>query len=109
MLGVVVGQFESGLSAAEAYNEGMAKRSSKPTDLNKRAAAIVAQSVDPDDEGDDPYEGKNPHAVELGRLGGKKGGKKGGKARAEKLTAEERSEIARKAARARWKRRDQDS
>ena len=76
----------------------MPKRSSKPTDLNKRAAAIVAQSVDPDDEGDDPYEGKNPHAVELGRLGGKKGGK----ARAKKLTPEQRSEIARNAARTRW-------
>ena len=33
----------------------------------------------------------------------RKGGKKGGKARAEKLTAEERSEIARVAAQARWK------
>ncbi len=76
----------------------MAKQSSKPTDLNKRAAAIVAQSTDPDDEGDDPYEGKNPNAVDLGRLGGKKGGK----ARAAKLTAEERSDIARKAAKARW-------
>jgi len=31
-----------------------------------------------------------------------KGGKKGGKARAEKLTPEERSEIAKKAAKARW-------
>lgn len=62
------------------------------------AAAIVAQSTDDDDQGDDPYEGKNPAAVELGRLGGKKGGK----ARAAKLTAEERSEAARKAAVARW-------
>jgi hypothetical protein len=33
---------------------------------------------------------------------GRKGGLKGGKARAEKLTAKERSEIAKKAARARW-------
>ncbi len=41
---------------------------------------------------------KNQAAVELGRLGGKKGGK----ARAEKLTPEERSEIARKAAESRW-------
>jgi hypothetical protein len=41
---------------------------------------------------------KNPAAVALGRLGGIKGGK----ARAEKLTAEERSEIARRAASARW-------
>lgn len=41
---------------------------------------------------------KNPAAVMLGR----KGGLKGGKARAEKLSAEERSEIARNAAIARW-------
>lgn len=33
---------------------------------------------------------------------GRKGGQKGGKARAEKLTPEERSESARKAAAARW-------
>ena len=77
----------------------MPKRSSKPRDLNRRAAAIVAQSVDADDRGDDPYEGKNPAAVELGRLGGLKGGK----ARAAKLTAKQRTEIARKAARARWR------
>ena len=76
----------------------MAKRSSKPRDLNSMAAAIVAQSTDADDQGDDPYEGKDPAAVELGR----EGGKKGGKARAEKLTPEQRSEIARKAARERW-------
>lgn len=43
-------------------------------------------------------EEKNRAAVELGRLGGRKGGK----ARAEKLTPEERSEIARKAANTRW-------
>jgi len=41
---------------------------------------------------------KNPHAVALGR----KGGKKGGIARAAKLTAKERSEAARKAVMARW-------
>jgi hypothetical protein len=40
---------------------------------------------------------KNPHAVALGR--------KGGKARLEKLTAERRSEIARKAVLARWAKR----
>ena len=44
-------------------------------------------------------EGKNPHAVALGRLGGLRGGK----ARFEKLTPEQRKEIARKAAQARWK------
>ncbi len=41
---------------------------------------------------------KNPHAQALGRLGGSKGGT----ARANKMTAEERSESARKAAKARW-------
>jgi hypothetical protein len=39
---------------------------------------------------------------EMGRKGGKKGGKKGAKARSESLTAEERTRIAKKAARARW-------
>ncbi len=78
----------------------MAKKSGKPRDTNSLAAAIVAQSTDPEDQGDDPYEGKNPAAVELGRLGGQKGGK----ARADKLTPEERSAIARKAAAARWSR-----
>jgi len=41
---------------------------------------------------------KNPHAAALGRIGGLRGGK----ARALKLSAEERSEIARNAAIARW-------
>ena len=76
----------------------MPKRSSKPRDVNSMAAAIVAQATDPDDQGDDPYEGKNPAAVEIGRLGGRKGGK----ARAAKLTAEQRSQVARTAASARW-------
>ena len=51
-------------------------------------------------------EEKNPAAVELGRLGGRKGGK----ARAEKLSPERRKEIAKKAAEARWaKKREQKS
>ena len=41
---------------------------------------------------------KNPHAVALGRMGGSKGGKR----RAAKLTPEERSASAKKAALARW-------
>ena len=52
-------------------------------------------------------EEKNPAAVELGR----RGGKKDGTARAAKMTPEERSESARKAAKARWakKRREDNS
>lgn len=82
------------------YREGMPKRSSKPRDLNQMAKALVDQGTDPDDKGTDPYEGKNPAAVELGRLGGQKGGK----ARAESMTAKQRSAAAKKAARARWDR-----
>jgi len=76
----------------------MPKRSRKPHDLNSMAASIVAQSTDPDDKGDEPQPEKNPAAVALGRLGGLKGGK----ARAEKLTSKQRSDSAKKAAKARW-------
>lgn len=41
---------------------------------------------------------KNPHAVALSKLGAHKGGQ----ARAAKLTPEQRREIAKKAAQARW-------
>lgn len=77
----------------------MPDRSSKRKDVNELAASIVHRATS-DDPKPDPYEGKNPAAVELGRLGGQKGGK----ARAEKLSARKRSEIAKKAAEARWKR-----
>jgi hypothetical protein len=74
----------------------MPKRSSN-LDIAQLAKAIVDESTS--DEPREPEDdGKNPHAVALGRMGGRKGGK----ARAEKLTAEERSAIAKKAAAARW-------
>jgi len=76
----------------------MAKKSAKPRDVNSMAARIVAQATDPDDRGDDPYDGKDAAMVDLGKLGGAKGGK----ARAESLTPEQRSDIARKAAATRW-------
>jgi hypothetical protein len=73
----------------------MLKRISKEEeeDLNIRAKEIVSQATWGE------VELKNPAAVELGRLGGLKGGK----ARAERLSPERRKEIAREAARARWK------
>lgn len=61
-------------------------------------AATIVENATSEEPKPDPDEGKNPAAVALGRLGGKKGGK----ARAEKLTPEERSQAARAAARARW-------
>lgn len=69
--------------------------------MNQLAKHIVDQSTGeiPKEEPPQKRE-KNPAAVALGRLGGQKGGK----ARAEKLSDEERKEIARKAAEARWAR-----
>ncbi len=75
----------------------MPDRSSKRKDVNELAASIVDQATS-EESTPDPYEGKNAAAVELGRLGGKKGGK----ARAEKLSAQKRKAIAKKAAEARW-------
>ena len=45
---------------------------------------------------------KNPAAVALGRPGGKAAAGRGAKARFAAMTDEERSALARKAARARW-------
>lgn len=66
-------------------------------DTNQLAKQIVDISTDAAAEAD-PYEGKDPAAVELGR----KGAVKGGKARAKSLTPEQRSKITKKAAKARW-------
>ena len=73
-------------------------RTHRPADLNRLAASIVGDAVG-EPTLPDPDEGKDPAAVSLGR----RGGLKGGRARAAKLTPEERSEIARKAAAVRWK------
>lgn len=76
----------------------MPTRSSKPPrDLNQLAKFIVDQASG-EAEKQEPPPVKNEAAVALGRLGGKKGGA----ARAAKLTPEERSEIAKKAAAKRW-------
>jgi len=61
-------------------------------DVSQLAKSIVDAATN---ETDDP-----PDTAAVAR--GRKGGAKGGKARAEKLTAEERQEIARKAAQSRW-------
>ena len=77
----------------------MPKRSSKkPRDLNLLAKSITDEATTERLLQDAIENGKNPAAVMLGRLGGLKGGK----ARAAKLSAEKRKEIARKAAEARW-------
>lgn len=74
----------------------MAKK--RPADPNIKAKLIVdiATGETPDPIKD--LKSKNPAAVALGRLGGLKGGK----ARAAKLSAKKRSEIAKMAALKRW-------
>jgi len=73
----------------------------KKLDLNELAASITneATNENPSVEPKPEDEGKNPAAVALGRLGGLKGGK----ARAAKLTKKQRSDSARRAAKARWR------
>jgi hypothetical protein len=76
----------------------MAKQSKKPADLNRLAAAIVGDATD-----ETPQEPEGQHA-----RAGRMGGQKGGQVRAERLSAEERSEAARKAAQARWAKNSSD-
>jgi len=79
----------------------MPDRSSKrPRDLNQLARRLVQEATG-DAPPEPPAPAKDPAAVALGR----RGGLKGGKARADKLTAEQRSEAARQAAQARWQAR----
>ena len=82
-------------------------RNKRSEDMDQLAKSVVedATGESNDDAHKEPPQSddvKNPAAVALGRLSGKKGGK----ARAEKLTPEQRSEIAKKAAIARWKTSD---
>lgn len=71
------------------------RRSSKlPSDPNQRAAEIVRLSVEEPEQ--------TPSVTEYLASIGRKGGLKGGKARAEALPASKRKAIAKKAANARW-------
>jgi hypothetical protein len=73
---------------------------SNSRDINQIAKSIIDMATDRDTVTKAVAEGKNPAAVMLGRLGGLKGGR----ARADKLSAKERSRIAQKAAKTRWNR-----
>jgi hypothetical protein len=83
------------------YASVMPKRSSKQKDTQELARHVL-DAVVPDAEPAAPPEEakpeKNPAAIALGRLGGLKGGK----ARAAKLTAEQKHQIAANAAAVRW-------
>jgi hypothetical protein len=75
----------------------------RPRDINQLAKLIVDIATG-EVKDEQPLRGKNPAAVELGRLGGLKGGK----ARAAKLSPERRKEIAQNAAKKRWEKKGQD-
>ena len=83
----------------------MSDRSSKrPRDPNQLAYRIIQEATgqvpkyDPNQDVKPADPNKNPNAVALGRLGGLKGGA----ARAASLSPRKRSQIAAKAAKARW-------
>jgi hypothetical protein len=82
-------------------NEGMPEKHPKrPRDFSQ-AAKLVVDIVSGQIEDREPtpeVQGKDPAAVSLGR----RGGLKGGIARAAKMTPEQRADVARKAAKARW-------
>jgi hypothetical protein len=73
----------------------------RPRDPNQLAKSIIdiATGQKPDRDPTPEEQGKDPAAVERG----KRGGAKGGVARAATLTGPQRSAIAKKAAKARWK------
>lgn len=76
----------------------MAKKTKRPADVNQRAVLIAKIATG---EIEDPIKEKDPVKSAASILG-KLGGKKGGPARAKALSAKRRSEIAKKAAKARW-------
>lgn len=78
----------------------MAEKPARPRDPNELAHRIMLESTGQLPKTSPPAEKpKNAAAVELGRLGGLKGGA----ARAAKLSPKKRSQIAAKAAKARWR------
>lgn len=74
-------------------NEGMAKTPKRPRDLNQLAKLVIDIATG---------EATDKVPLESARMGGLRGSK----ARAKALTPEQRSEIARVAASARWKKSD---
>ncbi len=82
----------------------MIRSSKPPIDVNQRAAEIVRLSTE-----ENPQDAKRDPVSEYLASIGRKGGLKGGKARAQKLSAARRRDIAKLAARARWDGRNNNS
>ena len=77
-----------------------ASKPRRPRDTNQLAWQIVQEATGQAPVEPEKPDTRNQAAVALSKLGASKGGK----ARAERLSARKRSEIAKKAARARWSR-----
>lgn len=76
-------------------------RPRRPRDINQLAKMLVDEATGEVPKPEPKQDTRDPAAVALGA----KGASKGGKARRDKLTAEQRAEIAKKAAASRWKSR----
>ena len=81
----------------------MANRVKRPRDPNQLAHFIASLATGAMNDVQ-TADGKNPAAVALGRMGGLKGGS----ARAASLSAAKRKQIAKKAAEARWRIREEE-
>jgi hypothetical protein len=86
------------------HHGAMPKRSNPKRDFMQVAKDIVEHAIGEQMDGSPlappPADLRNPHAVALGSMGGRKGGK----ARAKALSQARRKVIAKKAAKSRWKR-----
>ena len=79
------------------------KRPKRPRDINQLAHQLVQESIGERIVGTPASApAKNPAAVALGKLGAAKGGA----ASAKKLSPKKRKEIAKKAAQARWSKKE---
>ena len=74
------------------------RKKKRPRDMNQLAYQIVQEATGQAPPEEDKPDTRNRAAVAMSKLGASKGGK----ARANKLSAKKRKEIARKAARKRW-------
>jgi hypothetical protein len=79
------------------------KKTKRPQDVNQLARQLVAETTENDKISPPTPSQISMLMAELGR----KGGKIGGKRRLETMSAKERKETARKAAQARWSRKEE--
>jgi hypothetical protein len=81
----------------------MPNKATPKRDFMQVAREVVERAIGEQMDGkplpDPPEDKRNPHAVALGSMGGKKGGR----ARAKTLSPAKRKAIAKKASAARWK------